>query len=229
MNKFKKVLAASAAAVTVAAMPSAASAAILMYQATNYDDRVGGHGLWTNTYDTGPDRYYAFQNDVFLTIDTDAGTAVLEGTAINPSNVVAEININFSGFLETTFGSPFEYKQESGGAYDAEFDTPDIDFFTMAAGTITVDGEQFDLKADPFVENFVFQYGTGANAKNGQFGGSSWLLLQDQNGRSFDRWDLNFSMHAVPEPATWAMMIIGFGAVGGSLRRKKSQKTLSFA
>jgi len=28
---------------------------------------------------------------------------------------------------------------------------------------------------------------------------------------------------AVPEPATWAMMLVGFGAVGGALRRKRRQ------
>lgn len=38
--------------------------------------------------------------------------------------------------------------------------------------------------------------------------------------------DLNFrisgtTLAAVPEPATWAMMIAGFGAVGGSMRRKR--------
>ena len=26
---------------------------------------------------------------------------------------------------------------------------------------------------------------------------------------------------AVPEPSTWAMLILGFGAVGGALRRRK--------
>lgn len=34
----------------------------------------------------------------------------------------------------------------------------------------------------------------------------------------------------VPEPATWAMMILGFGLVGGAMRaRRKSQLTYSFA
>lgn len=31
------------------------------------------------------------------------------------------------------------------------------------------------------------------------------------------------TLTAVPEPATWAMMIMGFGAVGAALRRKKPQ------
>ena len=34
---------------------------------------------------------------------------------------------------------------------------------------------------------------------------------------------------AVPEPATWAMMLIGLGAVGGSLRRRKARTTVSYA
>lgn len=30
---------------------------------------------------------------------------------------------------------------------------------------------------------------------------------------------------AVPEPATWAMMIVGFGMVGGVLRRRRNVTT----
>lgn len=32
----------------------------------------------------------------------------------------------------------------------------------------------------------------------------------------------NISLSAVPEPATWALMILGFGAVGGAMRRRQS-------
>ncbi|MBS0479965.1 MAG: PEP-CTERM sorting domain-containing protein [Proteobacteria bacterium] len=28
----------------------------------------------------------------------------------------------------------------------------------------------------------------------------------------------------VPEPATWAMMVVGFGAVGSALRRRKAPR-----
>jgi hypothetical protein len=34
---------------------------------------------------------------------------------------------------------------------------------------------------------------------------------------------------AVPEPATWAMMISGFGLVGGAMRRRASKPTLAYA
>lgn len=40
----------------------------------------------------------------------------------------------------------------------------------------------------------------------------------------------NFSAGAVPEPAAWAMMIAGFGLIGGALRRQKKLTTnVSFA
>jgi hypothetical protein len=33
---------------------------------------------------------------------------------------------------------------------------------------------------------------------------------------------------AVPEPATWALLILGFGLVGGALRRKERQTRVRY-
>ena len=41
--------------------------------------------------------------------------------------------------------------------------------------------------------------------------------------------DITSNVGAVPEPATWAMMILGFGLVGGFMRRRKSEGRLSIA
>lgn len=38
-----------------------------------------------------------------------------------------------------------------------------------------------------------------------------------------------FNGNAVPEPATWAMLILGFGAVGGAMRTSRRRGTISFA
>ena len=39
----------------------------------------------------------------------------------------------------------------------------------------------------------------------------------------------NFAINAVPEPATWALMMIGFAAVGFGMRRRRPQVTARYA
>ncbi|QIK79131.1 PEP-CTERM sorting domain-containing protein [Sphingomonas piscis] len=50
----------------------------------------------------------------------------------------------------------------------------------------------------------IFVNGTTGPSRNGSFGGN-----------------LELSAPAVPEPATWAMMLVGFGAIGASVRRSR--------
>ena len=38
-----------------------------------------------------------------------------------------------------------------------------------------------------------------------------------------------FSVAAVPEPATWLMMIVGFGAIGAGMRARRARPAVSFA
>lgn len=75
--------------------------------------------------------------------------------------------------------------------------------------------------------NGVYQT-IGAN-----FSGPAWqsgtleLLYWDSN--NFDNFgDISFDVDAVggavPEPATWAFMIFGFGAIGGAMRRQRKAK-----
>ena len=39
----------------------------------------------------------------------------------------------------------------------------------------------------------------------------------------------NITLNAVPEPATWAMMITGFGLVGGAMRRRNVRTAVTYA
>ena len=69
---------------------------------------------------------------------------------------------------------------------------------------------------------------SGLSAFNGTSVSGAWTLtIADQVGADVGNlrsWDLSLSSipGSVPEPATWAMMLIGFGAIGVSMRRRRS-------
>ena len=50
-------------------------------------------------------------------------------------------------------------------------------------------------------------------------------LTSGQNAFELD----NLAINPVPEPGTWAMMLLGFGAVGFAMRRRKQKLTVSYA
>ncbi|MEO0442022.1 MAG: PEPxxWA-CTERM sorting domain-containing protein [Pseudomonadota bacterium] len=62
--------------------------------------------------------------------------------------------------------------------------------------------------------------------------GSGFAFANDINANGVGRFGANFQFlpGAVPEPATWAFMIFGFGAIGGAMRRqRKANVKVSYA
>lgn len=58
--------------------------------------------------------------------------------------------------------------------------------------------------------------------------GSNIQLFVAKNSNKQDM--LFWTQSAVPEPTTWAMMLLGFGFVGGAMRSRRRQKlTVSYA
>lgn len=105
--------------------------------------------------------------------------------------------------------------------------TPDVvfvdientkDFFTESGGTLTFDTA---LLGDVILS---LHFGNAGN----EFGGDVTVLYEfffDTPTTSIELGQDGFSngllIGGVPEPATWAMMLLGFGAVGFSMRRRR--------
>ncbi len=181
------------------------------------------HGMWTNTRSGGCSKYFSFQDGSEFSVDSDSQTASFTGTAINSLGETATLNLSLSGYLDTLDGSGFVYKRDGGDPYDPSV----MDFFTAGTGTIDIDGQSYQLSSDPFAGSTVFQYGEGANAKTGAFGGSAWINVLDPSGASLPHWDLNFNLSERPTevPAPGGLLLFGLGAaaVWSRGRRRKGK------
>jgi hypothetical protein len=87
----------------------------------------------------------------------------------------------------------------------------------------------------PAVASIDFACGPSCSHGSGLAGGfptASASGITVAFGRTYagDTYTLNFAAEpAVPEPATWAMMIAGFGLVGGALRRHSIRTSIACA
>ena len=100
------------------------------------------------------------------------------------------------------------------------------------------------------VESVTLYYGgsaTGSATYNTISNGSNWLAGEALNGDYFTSIKFNITgagvndirqvriggianvPAAVPEPATWAMMLAGFGLMGAGMRRRKAETRVRFA
>lgn len=222
-TRIVKTALAAAAMTTVSfgAMNGAAMATTIDYDVSDATNNTCSHGLWTNSYNSGCERYYSFQDGTTFSQDIDAGTATFTGTAINSAGNVATLDLMFFDFQDA-LGREQDYKA-GGGAYDPV----KMDFYSGASGTITIDGKTFTLKpTDPLAGETTLQIGAGANDKTGDFGGSAWLNILDPHGWQIPHWDINFDLTrkpGTPVPAPGGMALFGLALLGlWAGRRRKA-------
>jgi parallel beta-helix repeat protein len=105
--------------------------------------------------------------------------------------------------------------------------------------SLPADLASLDPRVDPnpdynrFFDNLVVGNGTNPDPKLGLLGlppvdilwdgtGTRNAWLNNEFGTSYPE-DLPY---AIPEPAAWVMMLVGFGAIGFAVRRRKDRRTL---
>ncbi len=133
-------------------------------------------------------------------------------------------NEGVNELLEVSFDGPARYRIT--GATFAEVDSNDtLALYGMTGSAYTRLGFTGDLDGTPALTgsfpatrtalgNGRFSYTFGGNAGYDAFRFGS--NLESADGFALQ----SISIAAVPEPVTWVMMILGFGVIGGALRRR---------
>ncbi|MES2894457.1 MAG: PEPxxWA-CTERM sorting domain-containing protein [Pseudomonadota bacterium] len=178
-----------------------------------------------------------------------SGTTLLAITGPNGSGISSLLDSD----VTLTFNPGYIYEVGStwstwGSPPDTEGANPKI-VYTGGLSTITFQSNKvlsvfgFEAEPNPYsAHNFQIDYYLGGvlqGTVNRVANGSAGARLMAASGK-FDRavvssttdfafGQVRYDVSAVPEPATWAMMIIGFGAVGGAVRNQRRRQTLAFA
>ena len=126
----------------------------------------------------------------------------------------------FAGAI-TTFTTTF-----SLAGYDAANATLSGQVLFDNFGEIFLNGNQIGGTFTGF--NSLTPFGTNANFFNGALNTLSFVLRNDTGPQAFQVAGLTVTAEllpaaAVPEPASWAMMIAGFGLVGASMRKRATR------
>lgn len=131
-------------------------------------------------------------------------------------------NSGLSGIFSDTFTfSPvigasiadFSLVQAGAGAASITFTTVTLDGIDLLPSLVAVPGGSFIILSD-----LLFAAGDHVLVIGGTAGGNA-----SYGGT------VNFAVTAVPEPATWAMMIAGIAAVGVTLRRRSQSVRVAFS
>jgi hypothetical protein len=140
-----------------------------------------------------------------------------------PGNIINDQDANEAIMASALAGLGFTYTGDSNGIEQFNGGSL-VNFITPLVGE-TIIGVHFG--------NGVGSPGRPDNSTQGDGGDTAFYLFDA--GASLDSFLINFNSvstvtlfqtgsTAVPEPGTWAMMLIGFGAVGVAMRRRRQNE-----
>lgn len=189
-------------AAALAAMPAQAALVTLTYDLTgaNFLHSFAPNGPAAAPVDP-------LQLNFTLTFDTGVDTA--DGIT--------------DGLTVTSFNLPYALRY----TYLASSDTLIIGTDPIPYGACTT----FSINADHFCAFIDNAATASASVGYDDYYGTYYLSLGTPTGGQWDAQTASLAVGtaAVPEPATWAMMIAGFALTGAALRRRRAATTVRFA
>lgn len=153
-----------------------------------------------------------------LTAVASPALAVQTMTISGPSGTFGNDGVGLAGSATTAFTNTFNFLTPAG------FNLANGTLSTSALGTSNIDFTSALLNGTAFTltPTGTFEFGSLANTAL-IAGANNVLTVSGLNtGDGAFSGTLTFAaVSAVPEPGTWAMMLLGFGAVGFSMRRRR--------
>lgn len=144
------------------------------------------------------------------------GACTSSAGAITCTQTDDTISFNESVPSGTTFSSTVNFTNTAAGLYEIILESTTSGFnFT----SVSVNGSSAWTGTSHLVD--LSGISIGANlADNVTFTGTTTNAAGDTGS-------ISFSLRAVPEPATWAMMLLGFAGIGFAMRRRGSTQALA--
>ena len=127
------------------------------------------------------------------------------------------------GITSCAFTNTFNFLTPTG------FNLANATISTSALGTSNIDFSSVMLNGMAFTlsPTGTFEFGSLANSPLTPGANNVLSVMGQNNGDGAFSGTLTFgAVSAVPEPATWAMMLLGFGAAGFATRRSRRRSTL---
>jgi PEP-CTERM motif len=207
----KMILPLMAAASVLAATPATAATAI---------EGFTGGSLFTG-FSTDETVGFKFTANAKLKV-LQVGWFATNGTTINASHQIGiwDVAGNLLGSATVT----------PGAADPSGFRYANITQFFLFAGQdyfiggrdLTSDGDSYRTGVANLTTNTNISFlGTAVSSTNGGFAFPGTVNANNTGGRFGP--NFQFSVAGVPEPTTWAMLILGFGVIGGAMRSARRQ------
>ncbi|MFD1786641.1 PEPxxWA-CTERM sorting domain-containing protein [Sphingomonas floccifaciens] len=246
----KKILAASALALSFTAATGANAAVIGIYGGNSNSDiasflTANGHTVKQNQYSVSGANYTGLDTVILLRTSGDAATAsfVKNGGrlitewdaaswALGAGNLL-NADDSYYGYLATNTEISFTQAGTAAGlgtGIGSSYSAGGASEFFRTFSNIGSGVEVWGTRPDGSASIIAGASGKGFVVVNGADWADSFAYAGAQNKQLLlTSLTADAVTSAVPEPATWAMMLIGFGGIGASMRRRKQVARVRFA